>query len=425
VQNPTITAYGLKHGDPAAVREWLMQQPAFLNACGPALNSALLRIDPMERKTYEHLEYAPLINPRAHRAGGEWRIGNEAVRAQYLRLLAIFAHQPRLEREDRMAVSAFLLLQDRIAEAQTWFASVEPDRSEMALQYDYLKTVLSLLHGRLAEARTLALKHAQHPVDRWRTLFQSALEHLDVADGKGAPRESGSKTDRERETDQLAASEPSFEVETAGTDIQIAVRNLRSVQLKFYQTDTEFSFSANPFGRDDSGSFRFIKPALTLEKEVPSGATEVRVTVPAQLAARSLMVEVTGAGLRKAVNYSANRMRVDFIENYGRLEVREGAEHRPQAKVYVKVYARLPGGRTRFFKDGYTDIRGRFDYASLNSTTGRIQPMPRDSASPADPLEHAAILPTEVYSVEKFAVLLLGESGGAVIREVSAPSRGE
>lgn len=36
------------------------------------------------------------------------------------------------------------------------------------------------------------------------------------------------------------------------------------------------------------------------------------------------------------------------------------------SKVYVKTFAKEKNGKTVFYKDGYTDLRGRFDYASLN-----------------------------------------------------------
>lgn len=35
---------------------------------------------------------------------------------------------------------------------------------------------------------------------------------------------------------------------------------------------------------------------------------------------------------------------------------------KPKPGVYCKVYAR--GNETRFYKDGYTDIQGRFKYVS-------------------------------------------------------------
>ena len=53
------------------------------------------------------------------------------------------------------------------------------------------------------------------------------------------------------------------------------------------------------------------------------------------------------------------------------------------------------GGKVRFHKDGYTDLRGRFDFASLSGPN-------RTGA-------------------QQYAILVLSESDGAVIREVDAP----
>ena len=40
---------------------------------------------------------------------------------------------------------------------------------------------------------------------------------------------------------------------------------------------------------------------------------------------------------------------------------------KPLPKVYTKVYARMKDGSVKFFKDGYTDLRGRCDYTSLST----------------------------------------------------------
>jgi hypothetical protein len=39
----------------------------------------------------------------------------------------------------------------------------------------------------------------------------------------------------------------------------------------------------------------------------------------------------------------------------------------PLSRVYVKAFSRLKNGSIKFYKDGYTDLRGKFDYLSLNS----------------------------------------------------------
>src|SRR5437868_6865833 len=88
---------------------------------------------------------------------------------------------------------------------------------------------------------------------------------------------------------------------------------------------------------------------------------------PARSRRASVLIEVLGAGQRKAQAFHANTLKLALAENYGRLELRDEAAGKPIAKAFVKVYARLRGGVVRFYKDGYTDLRGKFDYASLNA----------------------------------------------------------
>ncbi|MEL6907733.1 MAG: hypothetical protein AAFP22_20165, partial [Planctomycetota bacterium] len=69
----------------------------------------------------------------------------------------------------------------------------------------------------------------------------------------------------------------------------------------------------------------------------------------------------------------------------------------PLPRTYVKVYARLADGTVRFHKDGYTDLRGRFDYVSLSGVEG---PEPT-----------------------RYAVLALHEDRGATVSELAPPAR--
>ena len=116
-----------------------------------------------------------------------------------------------------------------------------------------------------------------------------------------------------------------------------------------------------------------------------------------------------------------------MTENFGRLEVRDAANNRPLPKSYVKVYARLKNGTVRFYKDGYTDLRGRFDYASLNSDKPGSPPPPPlppprpFGPGPADSLDYQMLKPAELNEVEKLAILVLSESNGAMTREVKPP----
>ncbi len=113
-----------------------------------------------------------------------------------------------------------------------------------------------------------------------------------------------------------------------------------------------------------------------------------------------------------------------LAENYGRLDLRDAATDRPVAKAYVKVYARLKTGEVRFFKDGYTDLRGRFDYASLNSSAMPALPRPLPGARPASGgLDYPMLAPGELNQVDRLSLLVLSDGHGAAIREVSPPNR--
>ena len=46
------------------------------------------------------------------------------------------------------------------------------------------------------------------------------------------------------------------------------------------------------------------------------------------------------------------------------VQVMDSATRKPLAKTYIKVYVENRQGDIVFHKDGYTDLRGKFDYLS-------------------------------------------------------------
>ena len=84
-----------------------------------------------------------------------------------------------------------------------------------------------------------------------------------------------------------------------------------------------------------------------------------------------------------------------MIENYGQIKVTHQDTGKPLPKAYVKVYCQTQDGQVKFYKDGYTDIRGRFDYASLSTS--------------------------DLDQSTRFSILVLTESNGALVREASPP----
>lgn len=423
--NDVLYSYAVVHNDAAALSEWLRHRADFLGQCGPYLDSKLVRIDPIERRAYEHLEYSPLVNQRTHRVGAENRIPNPVFRKQYQALLNALAYKPALDAMDDMNVTYYLLLQDRVQEALTRFHAIKAEALPTRLQYDYFRCYAALYEEQLAEARGLANQYADYPVDRWRKLFAEVGAQLDEIEGKGAAAaKADGQKDREAQQGELAATEPAFDFKVENRQIALTWKNLREVTVNYYLMDPEFLFSSSPFVTQDAGRFSIIKPTKSAVEKLPAGKDALDLPLPAEFAKANVLVEILGAGQRKAQAYHANTFKLTLVENYGRLEVRDQAADKPVAKAYVKVYARLHGGTVRFFKDGYTDLRGKFDYASLNSSEAlRPVPLAREASSSGENISYQMLKPEELNSVEKLSILILSEAHGAAVREVKPPAQ--
>mgnify|MGYP005737697605 FL=1 len=72
------------------------------------------------------------------------------------------------------------------------------------------------------------------------------------------------------------------------------------------------------------------------------------------------------------------------------------ADRRPLSQTYVKFDAQRKEGTVKFRKDGYMDLRGRFDYSSFSTKA------------------------LDVF--QRFSVLILHDEHGAMVKEV-APLR--
>ncbi|MFM7299480.1 MAG: hypothetical protein ACKO4Q_19930, partial [Planctomycetota bacterium] len=393
----SLWGYAVANKDAGAAKELLEGWSERFGAgfAGPYLDSPLLSIDPVRSRAFEHLEFDPLVNPRAHPFGKRREVRNERAEAQWRELLRILCYKPRLTAQDWLEVTYHLLLQDRIEDALAAFAKVDAAQVTERLQLDYLRAYLAFYGDNPAQARAIAEVHREHPVKRWRALFGDVLAQLDEAEG----RKSGSSEEEGRQQRQsaLAASEPALDVKVEGAQVTLAYANVAQCALSYFPMDIEFLFSTNPFVGQDSRDFAYIRPRRSETLALAPGATELRFELPAELRGTNVLLEVRAGGLVRRVPCLQGSLRVQWLERSGQLAVADSASGKPQPKVYVKVYARLADGSVRFHKDGYTDLRGRFDYASMSG----------EGANDA----------------QRYAVLVASESAGAVIQEVAPPAR--
>lgn len=162
-----------------------------------------------------------------------------------------------------------------------------------------------------------------------------------------------------------------------------------TVEINFHAVNLELMFSNSPF--DDVKLFSTIRPfktvVVTSEKggeqfiDRPEGYTDIYVNP----------VELSSTKQGQVLNsflWSNDSVKVKVLEDEGVAVVYVDGKPRPGA--YVKVYAK--GKETRFYKDGYTDIQGRFKYVS------------------------------QLDDVEKFSLLFITDKGG-VTKFARTPSK--
>lgn len=180
---------------------------------------------------------------------------------------------------------------------------------------------------------------------------------------------------------------------------QLTIRhqNLATVQVNYYLMDVELLFSRNPFVQQFSGQFSSIRPNHSTTLALAQKATETKVPLPAELHNRNVLIEVTGGGQTRTQAYYAHSLAIQVIENYGQIRVTHATTQKPVSKAYVKVYAQHADGSVRFYKDGYTDLRGRFEYASLSTN--------------------------DLETAGKFAILVVSDEHGVLVREAAPPKR--
>ncbi|TWU56926.1 hypothetical protein Poly51_28440 [Rubripirellula tenax] len=409
-------AYSFKHRDEPAIRNFLSVRDDLVGSVGPVLESSLLSVDPIDRQTHEMLEYSPLVLARIHRLGDIDEILNSTLMQQYRGFLRTLAYSREIAPKQHLTLAYYLLIQNRIAESIAAFEKV--DRGDVAtkLQYDYMDAYLALHRGDHDRAAKIASANANHPMPRWNARFTELQSHLDqyrdlnetqkiVSKGDPKPdaNDIGQGTgdlaiiDQQTRQSNAANESPEVIVRVEGNKLRIDHRRTDSATLNLYGVDLELLFSKAPFVREDLARMAMVRPLASesLAFDDSNGVATFDLTDDQRR--QTLLVEVvSGASRSTALSYGGN-LTTYVSEAMGQLQTTNSETRRPIIQAYVKVYAKYPDGGVRFYKDGYTDARGRFDYVSLSA----------DDAKGAT----------------RFAVLVLSDEQGATLHDVAPPTR--
>ena len=396
VYDATLWQYALLHRAPEPTSEYLAMNERVIGLVGPVFDSPLLEVVLRDRAMYEHLAYEPLVNGRTYAFQGERRILNSEFAVQYMRFLQTLALGGAISDEERVEIAYYMLLQDRTAEALKFFDGIDRAAVRAKIQYDYMAAYMAFFRSDVAAASEIAGRYTDHPVDRWRNRFRNVIAQAREIEGKG-PSDAIDPNDREQTQGARAASEPVLSLAADGGRIIVDYERIDEIEVRYHRMDIEFLFSSRPFVQGDEGAFGLVQPTKSETIALKGDETRRVIELPSGFETANVIVEVRGGGIAKRAPVFAGELVVQGLEKYGQIKAVDGRTREPLPATYVKVYARLADGTVRFHKDGYTDLRGRFDYVSLSGVEG----------SP----------------VEKYALLVMSDGAGARIEELAPPAR--
>lgn len=369
-------------------------------------DSTLMKARPVD-SGIQHLDYYPLVNPRAHKnlVSGSANnqqplILNNDLYITYKKLILYLIEKPEWDFADRMNLIYYLLLQDKVAEALKIFKKIDPaveiaKEERLKIQYDYMAAYLDFYLGvpDFKVARKIVAEYLNYPVITWQLMFLDMDQQLKDYDGINVDEDEEAETKEMVKLKQIKA-EPMLSIELEGKTVVVNYNNIAEIAVKYYVINLEMLFSHTPFLTQNADDFSYVKPNKSELVKLDLKGKQCVVNIPEQYSKQNILIEVNSGAIQHLVTYFSTSLKLQIFENYGELRVTdENDQQLPQ--VYVKVFIKNHDGRVGFYKDGYTDIRGRFDYASVNAS--------------------------KIKAVQRFAIFVMNEKYGSMIKECQPP----
>jgi len=407
----TLWSYSVVHNDRTRIRELIESMPQVVQSVGPFLDSSLFVSQPMERLEFEHYDFRPLVFARIHSLANKRVILNDELASHYITFMDLLAHQKSISPDQSLGLVYYLLLQNRIEEAIERFDMIPEGKTGLDIQYDYFAAYLDFYRGEFDSSLKVANQYIDHPHLKWREWFAQVRSHVQerVAIQKGEQTDTISSDDWKKDGQQriiagernyqqvnAAVKLPSLEILEEAGQYKFRHKNIADVDVHYYLMDIELLFTRKPFVQNNDSRLNIIAPNRTEKVKLVEGSEVMSLSIPDDLKNRNLVIEVVGGGLVRSTVVFNNALVVTLSTTMGQLQVTSQKDRQPLESTYIKVYARHQDGSIRFYKDGYTDLRGRFDYASVSTN--------------------------DAATAEKFSILVLHPEKGAAIREAQTPS---
>lgn len=356
INAPRAFSYSILHNDPKTLAHYIETTPLVKNL-GKWFSTPLIQITPTEHHDWETLEFDPLINPRTHPFANSPHLTHQLAQAHYRDYLQTLIWKPALTSQDHLTLTYFLLLQDRIAKALETFEKINPKTLPHPLQYDYLHATVLFYQAKPQLAKIIADPHATSlPPGLWKDRFQSIVNQ---AQEISTPLPTTSQTTPTTNTPALTI--------TPLPDNQIMLEHtaLPGTTLSLYNIDLEVLFSTDPFLQNGlETSLPPIAPNHKIKIKFEKNTTQTTYQLPPKLHQGNLLIAADSKQTKTLKILDSQLIKTHLNPQTRTIQVIDPLLNQPLPKTYIKVYAQDQNGVISFYKDGYTDLRGKFDYLS-------------------------------------------------------------
>jgi hypothetical protein len=402
ILEPVVWSFSIYHSDLETFRELLsISQKAQVFSFAKYLKvDQLIILDQFETR-----EYFPLINKRAHSIGTERiNIFNDSFKNTYTQFLHYLLEKGTPSTEDYLLFANYLIVQDRFDEAAAIVKKAnQGGEAQTQIQRDYLLAYMDFVRGYpdFTQAKAICAEYLAHPLLSWRNLFIEMANQLAEFE-ESALLSTADEVQAEKKTNtDKAQKAPVFSSELEGAKIKIISQNVQSVKIDYFKIDIEVLYSLTPFELQNNKSPSYVKPYFNELVSVGSGADHLVSlhSIPANVCKDNLFIQISvnekGSRQSHFLSFMPFALHHHVNTEFGILKLVDPHSKKPVPKIYVKCFVKYKTGTISFYKDGYTDLRGSFDYVSLNKD--------------------------EVNDVQLFGVVVVDSQYGYKILEVAPP----
>ena len=404
-----IWEYSSEYADINSLQEFILnsKNKDILKSIGHEFDLLFLKLDKTNNAhILNHLDYYPILKNRIFKLPKSKSILTTQLRDTYEDYVSYLITLEKINDYEYMRLCYYLILQQRIKEATIIYNKIDKKNivgdklSSLELQYDYLTAYLDFSNGypKFEKAREIVKKYKDIAISNWKNMFNEIEDQLNEYDGKvNFDEEINKEQDELSKKDKFKAeSEEALNIEIKDQIINIIYKNISEIKVKYYLIDIEILFSRSPFVKKTKVDFGFIKPQkvdiIKLEKK--HNENKYILNIPEELKNKNFYIEISSGKIKENEIYYSSLLKYSVIESIGEIKVMS-PELKPLPKVYVKCFCETNSGQIKFYKDGFTDLRGKFDYISLNTDL--------------------------INDVNKFSMLMVSKEFGSIIVSCNPP----